>query len=89
MTEEGAFLPLDKVKALTFAARNPRVVFNPWNPRRGGVRLRGRAWIPGRVELALAGRASLEIGAGSVVCRDIPGHTIAAGSPATVIRERC
>ncbi|MBU1671078.1 MAG: acyltransferase [Actinobacteria bacterium] len=64
-------MSFDKVNALAFAARNPRVLINAWDLRRRGVTLKGRAWIPGRVELALAGRASVELGDGVFIPRRI------------------
>ncbi len=41
---------------------NPRVMLNYRRLRRMGVELGEGAWIPGRVELALAGSASVSIG---------------------------
>jgi acetyltransferase-like isoleucine patch superfamily enzyme len=61
-----------------------------WTPvERGAVRIGNRAWI-GFNAIVLKGVTIGEgaiIGAGSVVTRDVPAFSIAAGNPARVIRE--
>lgn len=56
---------------------------------RGRVRIGNKAWLGFNV-IVLKGVSIGEgavVGAGSVVTRDIPAHTVAAGNPARVIRE--
>lgn len=50
---------------------NPRVALNARRLRRAGVELGDGAWIPGGIDLALAGRASLTIGRGVFIPRPI------------------
>lgn len=57
---------------------------------KGGVELEGNIWLGGRVTIldgVKIGHGSV-IGAGSVVNKSIPAMSIAAGTPAKVIRER-
>jgi acetyltransferase-like isoleucine patch superfamily enzyme len=42
--------------------RNPRVFYNAWYLQRKGVTLGGRAWISGKIDLALGGDSSLSVG---------------------------
>ncbi|RMD68749.1 MAG: acyltransferase [Gammaproteobacteria bacterium] len=55
------------------------------------VRIGRRAWLGCRVIVLKGVRVGegAVIGAGSVVTRDIPPHTLAAGNPARVIRSLC
>ena len=55
---------------------------------RGCVRIGANSWIgAAAVIMADIGPATI-IGAGSVVTKPIPGHVVAAGIPARVLRER-
>jgi acetyltransferase-like isoleucine patch superfamily enzyme len=56
---------------LAFAARHPRLLFNPWYLRRRGAVLGQDAWISGWVDLALAGRSTFRAGRGLFVPRTI------------------
>lgn len=59
---KGRYDILDLIRGGRVALSNLRVLFNYYSLRRRGVELGEGAWIPGRVELALAGRAAVSIG---------------------------